>query len=422
MAEIKYINYYLNISLFKLVLDITYVGELMKKEKKKLKKFNSFDLLDAEILEEYLSKMALEGWIISHIGSTFLTFEKTTPKVIKFFADITTKDLVGDNYIPTTDYINSFKAKGLEYVCGNEDFQIFINNGAKGTLERRTLKFTRVFMNGFFQLISIIFIFMSLLLNDNSFLHDSFITFISDKYFILWMISGVIIVVLNLLSTILKIFKYIKVVKVNNDNFAHRRNFKIRDILSKVINSNFILFLMTLSITLLNPNGDLGKYTSKNELPMSLEDFDVEIQDLRQCDFEKTSSPFAKYMYGTDNTYKEVVRKVYDKESNSYYDEYSEEHSASLSYTVFQSKYDKIINKALDSILRSYDEFDLDYEKLNDAQELKKWGAKEIYIINTWDEKVIVYSDKILKISGDIEYNEKNIDTIKDKVLNGVNF
>ncbi len=26
----------------------------MKKEKKKLKKFNSFDLLDAEILEEYL--------------------------------------------------------------------------------------------------------------------------------------------------------------------------------------------------------------------------------------------------------------------------------------------------------------------------------------------------------------------------------
>ena len=179
---------------------------------------------------------------------------------------------------------------------------------------------------------------------------------------------------------------------------------------------------MTLSITLLNPNGDLGKYTSKNELPMSLEDFDVEIQDLRQCDFEKTSSPFAKYMYGTDNTYKEVVRKVYDKESNSYYDEYSEEHSASLSYTVFQSKYDKIINKALDSILRSYDEFDLDYEKLNDAQELKKWGAKEIYIINTWDEKVIVYSDKILKISGDIEYNEKNIDTIKDKVLNGVNF
>lgn len=392
-------------------------GELMKKEKKKLKKFNSFDLLDAEILEEYLSKMALEGWIISHIGSTFLTFEKTTPKVIKFFADITTKDLVGDNYIPTTDYINSFKAKGLEYVCGNEDFQIFINNGAKGTLERRTLKFTRVFMNGFFQLISIIFIFMSLLLNDNSFLHDSFITFISDKYFILWMISGVIIVVLNLLSTILKIFKYIKVVKVNNDNFVHRRNFKIRDILLKFINSNFILFLMTLSITLLNPNGDLGKYTSKNELPMSLEDFDVEIQDLRQCDLAKTSSPFAKYMYGTDNTYKEVVKKVYDKESNSYYDEYSEEYSASLSYTVFQSKYDKIINKALKSILKQYDEYEYDYKKINNTQEVKNWGAKEVYINSFFNDKIIVYDYVIIKITGDIDYNKENIDLIKSKIL-----
>lgn len=422
MAKIKYINYYLNISLFKLVLDITYVGEFMKKEKKKLKKFNSFDLLDAEILEEYLSKMALEGWIISDIGRTFLTFEKSTPKVIKFFADITTNDLVGDNYIPTTDYVNHFKEKGLEHVCGNDDFQIFIKNGVKGTPERRKLKFTRVFKNEFSQLISIIFIFLSLLLNDNSFLHDSFITFISDKYIILCMIFGGIIVVLNLLSTILKIDKYIKVVKINNDNFVHRRNFKIRDILSKVINSNFILFLMTLSITLLNPNGDLGGYTSKNELPMSLEDFDVEIQEIRQCDLKKTSSPFAKYMYGTDDTYKEVVTKVYDEESNSYYDEYSEEYSASLSYTVFQSKSDKIINKALDSILRSYDKFALDCEKLNDARELKKWGAKEIYTINTWDEKVIVYSDKILKISGDIEYNEKNINIIKDKVLNGVNF
>lgn len=394
----------------------------MKKEKKKLRKFNSFDLLDADVLEEYLSKMALEGWMISDIGRTFLTFEKSAPKVIKFFADITTKDLVGDNYIPTTDYINSFKAKGLEHVCGNDDFQIFIKNDAKGTLERRKLKFTRVFKNEFSQLISIIFIFMPLLLKNNSFLDDSFITFISDKYFILLMISVVIILVLNLCSTILKIIKYIKVVKVNNDNFNHGRNFKIRDILLKVINSNFILFVMTLSITLLNPNGDMGGYTSKNELPMSLEDFDVEIQEIRQCDLAKTSSPFAKYIYGTDNTYKEVVTKVYDEESNSYYDEYSEEYSASLSYTVFKSKYDKIINKALDSILRSYDKFRLDYEKSDDARELKKWGAKEIYTINAWDEKVIVYSDKILKISGDIEYNEKNINIIKDKVLNGVNF
>ena len=179
---------------------------------------------------------------------------------------------------------------------------------------------------------------------------------------------------------------------------------------------------MTLSITLLNLNGDMGGYTSKNELPLSLEDFNVAIQERRECDLAKTSSPFAKYMNCIDNTYKEVVKKVYDEESDSYYDEYSEEYSASLSYTVFQSKYDKIINKALDSILRSYDKFSLGYEKLNDAQELKKWGAKEIYTIDTWDEKVIVYSDKILKISGDIEYNEKNIDIIKDKVLNGVNF
>lgn len=38
MAEIKYINYYLNISLFKLVLDITYVGGAYEKRKEETKK------------------------------------------------------------------------------------------------------------------------------------------------------------------------------------------------------------------------------------------------------------------------------------------------------------------------------------------------------------------------------------------------
>ena len=48
---------------------------------------------------------------MSKIGNIFLTFEKTNPKVIRFFVDITTKKLIGDNYTPIKDYINSYKEK-----------------------------------------------------------------------------------------------------------------------------------------------------------------------------------------------------------------------------------------------------------------------------------------------------------------------
>ena len=75
----------------------------MKIGENKLVKINAFDLLDTESLEEYLSKMAKEGWMISKVSKSFLTFEKIEPKLIKFFVYIT--DLLEDNYANTKDYI-----------------------------------------------------------------------------------------------------------------------------------------------------------------------------------------------------------------------------------------------------------------------------------------------------------------------------
>ena len=389
----------------------------MKKEKNKLKKFNSFDVLDAELLEEYLSKIALEGWMISNIGNMFFTFKKSSPMVVNFFVDITTKDLIGDNYISTTDYINASKEKGLEHVCGNKDFQVFINNGREQTLRRKKLKFTRAFKDDLSRLMCLIVAFIPQFINYFSD-SDSFITFISDGALMVWTVMLWIIILLNIFATIIKSVKYTKKFKQENKNFNDIRNFKIKDRVNKCINLTIVLFLLTSLLALVNIGGGIGSITSKDELPLSLEDFDVDIQEKREYDISKSSSPFAKYTNCIDDTYKEVVTKSYDKESKSYYDEYNYENSVYLSYTIFESKYDKILNRALTSILKSYDKLDYNYKKIKDTKELKKWGAKEIYTVVTLDEKIIVYDDMIFQIDGDIDYNKKNIDIIKSKVLN----
>lgn len=325
--------------------------------------------------------------------------------------------MVGDNYIPTADYINASKEKGLEHICGNENFQVFINSRREQTLERKKLKFTRIFKDDLSRLTCIIIALIPQFTNYFSD-SDSFITFISDGILILSVIILWLIILLNVFATIIKYVKYTKKFKQEGKDFNDIRNFKMKDRVNKCIIFAIALFILTSLLTLVNISGGIGSIRSKDELPLSLEDFDVEIQEKRESYFSKSSSPFAKYIDCIDDTYKEVVTKAYDKESKSYYDEYNYENSVYLSYTIFESKYEKILNRALTSILKSYDKLKYNYKKIKDTKELKKWGAKEIYIIVTLDEKIIVYDDMIFQINGDIDYNEKNIDIIKSNVLN----
>ena len=59
------------------------------------------------------------------------------------------------------------------------------------------------------------------------------------------------------------------------------------------------------------------------------------------------------------------------------------------------------------------------YKKYTSGKEFDDWGANEIYIDTSSNERIIVYDNIIfiLKFMED-DYNEKNIDFIKSKLMN----
>lgn len=373
----------------------------MKLGANKVVKVNAFGLLDTESLEAYLSKMALEGWMISKVSKTSLTFEKIDSKVIRFFVDITDKDLTGDNYIPTKDYIDSAKKENLEHVCGSEKFQIFINRGTKKRIDKKKLKFRRVFTEEFGIITNIVIALIPFLFG-NSLFGESFINFISSNFLIIWIIAGAVVLLFNLLIIILKLIKYKRIMKEYNHSFDEVTYYKPHYLLNKYVNFTGILFVIFTVISVTGFTFDDGKNISKGQMPLSLEDFNIDIQEIRECIQVRSSSPFAKYV------------DYYDYIGNKE----SEEGSSTLSYSIFESKYHKIMDKAVYSILKESNEYEVNCKKLADKEELKNWGAKEVYESDFIYDRIIVYDNKIITMSSSLDYNKKNIDIIKSKILN----
>lgn len=387
----------------------------MKIGENKLLKINTFDLLDTESLEEYLSKKALEGWMISKVSKILLTFEKTDPKPIKFFVDITDRHPLEIKYVPTKEYIDSAKEENLEHICGNDDLQIFINRGSKKRIEKKKLKFSKVFMAEFGILINIFLIILLSLLSYLSYT-KFFILFISNKFFIIWTIATTIFILSSLSFIILKFIKYKKLVKEDNQSIEEEIKNKPYGLLVKYAIFIMIPYLVLVAISIWCVQFDNSSNISKEEMPLSLEDFNVDIQKGRECTKSSSSSPFAKYVEYYDDTYKETVQKAYDEASNSHYNEYSQEYTASILYSIFESEYDKIMNKALDSFLDEYSDYDVYYKKLTDKDELKNWGAKEVYASDFMDARIVIYDNRIIRISSELGYNKENINMIKSKI------
>lgn len=383
----------------------------------KLIKINGFDLLDAGKLEQYLSKMAMEGWMISKVSRMFLTFEKTDPKVVNFFVDITDKDLLGDNYTATKDYIEAAKKEGLEHICGNEKFQIFINRGSKKSIDKSKLKFSKVFSEEFGIIINMFFVLLPFLLG-RSFMGDSFIHFISNNFLMIWIGTAAIVILYNLLLIVFKFIRYKKIMGEDNHSLEEVRYRKHNFLLNKYSLLASTLFIIFTFIGLFSVASDGPTTASKNMLPLALEDFDVDIQDSRETSRQISSSYFAKYADYYDYTYKEVSNAVYDEEIGSEYEEVTDENATMLSYSIFESKYEQIINKAKNSILNQYNEYEVNYKKVSTKEELKNWGAKEVYTGDFLYKRVVIYDDRIITINGDIDYNKENINIIKSKIIN----
>ncbi|UEL47894.1 DUF2812 domain-containing protein [Terrisporobacter hibernicus] len=382
--------------------------------KNKMKKYNYFDILDAESLEEYLSEKAQNGWMIKKISAMSLTFEKIEPRLINFFVDNTKHEMVKDQYALKSDYVNSYNEINLEYICGNETFQIFINNSDSKNFPRQELKFRNVFKEYYY------FIFGLIILAINTYIifltKVGVISLLTSTSTIVFAISFILIIILNVIFFIIKFKKYRVVVKNKDLDLNIKKNFK-QICLVKKIGTFVTIFLIIIGFAAIISDWDSSNNTAKDEIPLSLEDFDQSITGKRETYKDYSSSPLGTYVDCSDYIYTESKKKAYDDETKSYYYENIEDSKGEISYTVFKSKYDKILDRVLESTLKEYDEFFSDYKK--DEIEAKKWGAKEAYVSHISEEKIIVYENAIITFSvSQVKYNEDDIEMIKEKLLN----
>ncbi|WP_434794758.1 hypothetical protein TPDSL_19480 [Terrisporobacter petrolearius] len=382
--------------------------------KNKMKKYNYFDILDAESLEEYLSEKAQNGWMIKKISAMSLTFEKIEPRLINFFVDNTKHEMVKDQYALKSDYVNSYNEINLEYICGNETFQIFINNSDSKNFPRQELKFRNVFKEYYY------FIFGLIILAINTYIifltKVGVISLLTSASTIVFAISFILIIILNVIFFIIKFKKYKVVVKNKDLDLNIKKNFK-QICLVKKIGTFVTIFLIITGFAAIISDWDSSNNTAKDEIPLSLEDFDQSITGKRETYKDYSSSPLGTYVDCFDYIYTESKKKAYDDETKSYYYENIEDSKGEISYTVFKSKYDKILDRVLESTLKEYDEFFSDYKK--DEIEAKKWGAKEAYVSHISEEKIIVYENAIITFSvSEVKYNENDIEMIKEKLLN----
>ncbi|MFZ7132340.1 MAG: DUF2812 domain-containing protein [Eubacteriales bacterium] len=97
-----------------------------------IRKIFIFQPYECEAVEEFLTKIAAEGWMLDSIqgrGSTpyIFVFHKMQPKKLTFSVDYFQQGTIYDEqpYIPTMDYIEYCKQEGWNHVCTKGKMQVF---------------------------------------------------------------------------------------------------------------------------------------------------------------------------------------------------------------------------------------------------------------------------------------------------------
>ncbi len=84
-----------------------------------------------------------------------------------------------------------------------------------------------------------------------------------------------------------------------------------------------------------------------------------------------------------------------------------------FNYEICKSKYTWIIDKIFESYLKRYDY--VNYEKVEDDN----WSALTVYKSEKLnDEYLLKYKDRVISVSGSIDFSKKNIEFIKEKCIN----
>ncbi|HCX64681.1 MAG TPA: hypothetical protein DHN33_05675 [Eubacteriaceae bacterium] len=216
-------------------------------EKNYLRKLFVFQSYECAAVEEFLAKMASEGWMLDSIkGSAFapyvFVFHKEQPQKISFSVDYFQWGSIYDEkpYIPTQEYIAYCEKEGWHYVCTKGKMQIFYTERANPASIQtdESIKF-RAINNVFFR--QNIYVWPLLLLAWLFFyqVNSNFENFITSSF---WIIS----LTAYVLSLIISIFIFIdyfrwRIQSVKNLRTIGRLNLEFRKKWATPLQLKFIL-------------------------------------------------------------------------------------------------------------------------------------------------------------------------------------
>ena len=430
----------------------------MRISKSKFVKLISIKEHECKALEEYLEEKALEGWMLEDIICGFLIFKKNKPQKCKFAVDIFT-----DNN--KDEYIEYCEAGGWKYLFQHDKFLIFYTEDKIitpiQTDEEIVLKKVRKSI-----LRSLLYnIFLIGLMISNLFKSEKngygFFSEISDNGALLVMASLIIIIIGAVIDTVkdgLWYFKSNRAFKLNeNINYPSLKSLKVKNVC-------FSMYMCILGLMIINLFGDIGsnkghiflavfvvmcavcisriinillkKYKkaskvlavlicvvaifistniivsgrdminyvrNESQTPiMSISDF-IDMKTKTEYLYFDSSKSFlaSSYTYSYEGYYSgtEAVDKV---GSEVYFD-----------YEICKSKYKWIIDKTFETYLKRYKHFE--YEEVQDDN----WGALTVYKSDKLNGGYLLkYKDRVISVTGSIDFSKKNIKLIKEKCIN----
>lgn len=430
----------------------------MRISKSKFVKLISIKEHECKALEEYLEEKALEGWMLEDIICGFLIFKKNKPQKCKFAVDIF-KDNNKD------EYIEYCEAGGWKYLFQHDKFLIFYTEDKIitpiQTDEEIVLKKVRKSI-----LRSLLYnIFLIGLMISNLFTGEKngygFFSEISDNGALLVMASLIIIIIGAVIDTVkdgLWYFKSNRAFKLNeNINYPSLKSLKVKNVcfsmymcilglmiinlfgyigsnkghiflavfvvmcavcISRIINillkkykkaSKVLAVLICVVAIFISTNiivsgRDMINYVrNESQTPiMSISDF-IDMKTKTEYLYFDSSKSFlaSSYTYSYEGYYSgtEAVDKV---GSEVYFD-----------YEICKSKYKWIIDKTFETYLKRYKHFE--YEEVQDDN----WGALTVYKSDKLNGGYLLkYKDRVISVTGSIDFSKKNIKLIKEKCIN----
>lgn len=433
----------------------------MRISKNMLVEFLFFREHECKAVEEYLEEKALEGWMLSDIRCGLFIFKKSPPAKCKFAVDNFTDNIKTGS---KREYIEYCEAGGWTFSGLNfGKYLVFYTKDESitpiHTDEEMIIKGVRKLI-----LINILFyIFWATFLVYIGLFQKSYVFFteISDNNTLSAMMSLLLIVFIYISCTIrdgMWYFKSKKALKLGEDiNYISCKSFKIHNAYVKVYLSVGILIILSLigdetnnmaciPISILTflltifiikfINITLSKYKKVSKilgtiifvfgLFLSVNVF-VTVKDMVNYegdpnhpvimsinDFENIKIKNTNLYYARSESFLASNYKYYyDKFNNVEYYDYLSDHSKEyFDYEICKSKYEWVLDKIFNSYLKLYKYHD--YVEVKD----KDWGAIKVYKDNkSKDGYILRYKDRVICVSGSIDFTKENKKFIKDKCL-----